>query len=148
MGSIVRGRTVVKEIEISKRPDVVYRALTLPALLNRWFTHGSKVDLRVGGGYENLDGDRGTFIEITPNSRLRFTWDNPNIGAGSVVEVLLARSEKGTILTLVHSGFRRKEDFDHYASKESGWNWALQNLKALLEGRRLTSYEKWLAKTR
>ncbi len=147
MRSIVSGQTVVKEIEISARPDEVYKALTLPSLLDRWFTHGARVDLRVGGRYENLDGDRGTFAEIIPNLRLRFSWDNPNIAAGSVVEVLLAGSRKGTILTLIHSGFRRKEDFKHYASKASGWNWALRNLKAMLEGRRLTSYEKWLAKS-
>ncbi len=71
--TLVSGWTVVKEVRVSTSPGKVFRALTKPSELDRWFTRGAKVDLRVGGKYSNLDHDRGKFLEIATNERLRFT---------------------------------------------------------------------------
>jgi uncharacterized protein YndB with AHSA1/START domain len=125
---------------------MVFRALTTPGELDAWFTQGAKVDLRIGGKYSNLDGDKGKFLEIIPDERLRFTWDNPEHSPGSVVEVLLKTIAEKTVVTLIHSGFTDKAEFKDYASQKSGWNWALSNLKAHLEGRRVVSFEAWLKK--
>ncbi len=144
--TLVSGWTVIKEIAVSANPGRVFGALTKPGELDRWFTHGAKVDLRVGGRYSNLDQDKGKFLEITANERLRFTWDNPGASPGSMVEVLLKGLRNETVMTLIHSGFKHKSDFTQYASGKSGWNWALTNLKAHLEGRRIVTYEEWLEK--
>ncbi len=125
---------------------MVFRALTTPGELDAWFTQGAKVDLRIGGKYSNLDGDKGKFLEIIPDERLRFTWDNPEHSPGSVVEVLLKTIAEKTVVTLIHSGFTDRAEFKDYASQKSGWNWALSNLKAHLEGRRVVSFEAWLKK--
>ena len=87
---------------------------------------------------------RGRFLDIVPNERLRFTWDNPEYAAGSTVEILLKSVGGKTVLTLIHSGFKHKSDFEDYSSRESGWNWALSNLKAHLEGGKIVTYENWL----
>ena len=145
--SLVSGWTVIKEVAISASPRKVFRALTRPSKLDVWFTQGAKVDLRIGGKYSNLDHDKGKFLEITPGERLRFTWDNPEHSPGSIVEVLLKTVRGRTVLTLIHSGFKRKAEFKDYASQRSGWNWALSNLKAHVEGRRVVSFEEWLEKS-
>lgn len=142
--TITSGWTVVKEISTFSPPSRVFKALTVSTQLDKWFTNGAKTDLRVGGKYSNGDGDRGRFLEIVRNERLRFSWDNPNWAPGSVVEILLKRMGDRTVITLIHSGFKKAREPLHYASKESGWDWALSNLKAYVEGRRTTSYEDWL----
>jgi len=144
--SLSSGWTVVKEVAISTTPSRVFRGLTKPSELNAWFTKGAAVDLRVGGSYRNLDHDKGKFLEIVPNERLRFTWDNSDHAPGSIVEILLKGVGGKTVLTLIHSGFKHKRNFDDYSSRESGWNCALWNLKAHLEGRKISSYEDWLKK--
>ncbi len=142
--SLSSGWTVIKEVSISTSPSRVFRSLTKPSQLNVWFTQGAAVDLGVGGSYRNLDHDKGRFLDIVPNERLRFTWDNRGYAAGSTVEILLKNLGGKTVLTLIHSGFKHKSDFEDYSSRESGWNWALSNLKAHLEGRKIISYEEWL----
>ncbi len=105
------------------------------------------MDLRVGGKYCNRDHDKGRFLEIVPNERLRFTWGNAQHAPGTIVEVLMKNLGGKTVVTLIHSGFKNKRDFDHYSSEESGWNWALSNLKAHLEGRKTLFYEDWMENT-
>jgi len=144
--SLVTGGIAIKEISIRVVPSRVFAALTKPAKLNAWFTTGAKVDLRVGGRYSNRDKDTGKFLEDVPNKRLRFTWDNRDHAPGTIVEIVLTRKQAGTTASLLHYGFSKRKDFEHYSSDVSGWNWALSNLKAYLEGRRVVQYEDWLKK--
>jgi uncharacterized protein YndB with AHSA1/START domain len=144
----VSGWTVVKEVITTATPSAVFGALTMPRHLNKWFTQKARVDLRVGGNYSNLDGDKGRFLQVIPNERLRFTWDNPYHSPNSIVEIVLKRLRGQTIITLIHSGFKRETEFKDYSSKTSGWNWALENLKGYLEGRKILSFEEWLKRTR
>ena len=142
--SIVSGGIAIKEVSIRVIPSRVFAALTKPSKLNSWFTTGAEVDLRVGGRYSNADKDTGRFLEIVPNKRLRFTWDNRDHAPGTVVEIVLTRNRRGTIVSLLHYGFSKRADFDHYSSNVSGWSWALYNLKAYLEGKPVVQYEDWL----
>lgn len=144
--TLLSGWTVIKEISISQPPARIFNALTAPRQLDKWFTTGAKVNLRVGGRYSNHEGDKGKFLEIVPGRRLRYTWDNPSWAPRSVVEILLKRIKGKTVLTLIHSGIRKESEVRHYASKESGWNWALSNLKAFVEGRKMIGYEDFLSK--
>jgi uncharacterized protein YndB with AHSA1/START domain len=144
--SLVSGEIAIKEVSISAPPSRVFAALTRPSKLNTWFTSGAKVNLRVGGRYSNADKDTGRFLEVVSNKRLRFTWDNPDHAPGTIVEVVLARKGKDTIVSLLHYGFARKADFEHYSSRLSGWDWALYNLKAFLERKPIVQYEEWIKK--
>lgn len=49
------------------------------------------------------------------------------------------------MVTLIHSGFKQRKDFEEYASRKSGWN-CLENLKAHLEHGRVIDYGEWLKK--
>ncbi len=138
----------MKEISVSTTPGRTFSAFTKPSQLNAWFTQGAKVNLRMGGSYSNRDGDKGRFLDIVPNERLRFTWDNPSYASNSIVEILLKRIRGRTVVTLIHSGFKQRKDFEDYASKKSGWNWALENLKAHLERGRVIDFTEWLKKNR
>ncbi len=144
--SLDSGGIAIKEVSIRSLPSRVFAALTKPAKLNGWFTTGAKVDLRVGGRYTNKDKDTGRFLEIVPNKRLRFTWDNPSHAPRTIVEIVLTKSREGTTVSLLHYGFSKRKDFEHYSSNESGWNWAMFNLKAYLEGKQVVQYEDWLKK--
>jgi uncharacterized protein YndB with AHSA1/START domain len=104
------------------------------------------VNLRVGVRYSNADKDTGRFLEVVPSKRVRFTWDNPDHAPGTIVEVVLTRKDKDTIVSLLHYGFAKKADFVHYSSQVSGWDWALFNLKAFLEQKPIVQHEEWLKK--
>ena len=43
------GRTLEKEVFINASPERVFRALTEPAELERWFVQKAEVELRPGG---------------------------------------------------------------------------------------------------
>jgi len=144
--SMISGEIAIKEVSIHAPRSSVFAALTIRSKLNTWFTSKARVDLRVGGRYSNADKDTGRFLEVVPNKRLRFTWDNPDHARGTIVEVVLAKNGADTIVSLLHYGFTRKADFEHYSSHLSGWDWALYNLKAFLEGRPVVQYEAWLKK--
>jgi uncharacterized protein YndB with AHSA1/START domain len=144
--SLVSGRIAIKEVSIHALPSRVFAALTSPSKLNTWFTSGARVNLRVGGRYSNADKDTGRFLEVVPNKRLRFTWDNPDHAPGTIVEVVMARNGPDAVVSLLHYGFSRKADFEHYSSQVSGWDWALYNLKAFLERKPIVQYEEWLKK--
>ena len=144
--TMTSGWTVIKEISTTSSPSQIFKALTTAGQLNKWFTTEAQVDPRVGGKYSNRDGDKGKFLEVIPNERIRFTWENPGWAPGSIVEIQLKRLRDKTVLTLIHSGFKKEAEEKHYASNRSGWDWALTNLKAHVEGRRVIGYEDWLKK--
>jgi uncharacterized protein YndB with AHSA1/START domain len=107
--------------------------VTDPSLLARWLTRDAVVDLRAGGAYRAGDGDRGTYLEVERNRKLRFTWDNPGHCPGTIVTITLAPLEGGaTLLRLAHGGLASKRDLAHM---RRGWSEALDLLAALFARR-------------
>ena len=121
----------------------VWDAWTQAEALTRWFAPGAAhvvsadVDLRVGGEYrvhmQGPDGTsfhvRGTYREITPPSRLAFTWQWQHEPPDYVMVVtvqLEESAEGGTELFLTHEGFRSEAD-------ASGHNVGWEGLFAKLE---------------
>lgn len=120
----------------------VYDAFTDEKLLNKWFTSKCKVDLREGGQYSNGDGDEGVYLEIIPNKKLCFTWDNKDHCPGSMVKIgFETGKDKGTKITLIHDKLKSEEDVQHM---RTGWEWALDSLKAFLETGKAMPFEIWL----
>ncbi len=138
-----RGDEFVATVQrtLSAPPEDAYAALTDPAILSRWFTKGAKADLRVGGRYENADGDRGEFLLLQPPERLRYTWENPDYAPGTLVEFhLTAKGPQKTTVRLEHSKLASQEDFEEM---KLGWTWALECLKSFLETGEIFSFEEW-----
>ncbi len=101
--------------------DAVYRAFLEPAALVKWIApYGftaevHKMDPRVGGGHRmSFTNFRtglahsfgGTYLELTPNQRLRYTdkFDDPNLTGEMQVTITLRPVLCGTDLTILQEG--------------------------------------------
>jgi uncharacterized protein YndB with AHSA1/START domain len=138
---------IVREIQIEASPETVFGFFTEPEKLTRWLAEEATLDPRPGGvnhqthpgGPDNPRGPyymRGEFLEVTPPSRVVFTWgfENPDIEiapGGSTVDVTLEPVAGGTLVRLVHRDLPESE----LASHREGWTAMLERLAAAVEGR-------------
>lgn len=131
---------------LAARPPEVWRLLTEPELLARWwgpagFTSPSiALDLRPGGRYRiemqppegkafHLEGE---FLEVVPPSRLvsSFRWEEPDPDdVETVVTLTLAAVDRGTELALDQGTFATEA---RRALHREGWSDALDKLAQLV----------------
>ena len=139
--------TVRRTIEIAAPLDVVWRAITEPELISRWFGE-AEFDGGGAGAHGTLRWpDQGSFpvrIESVDAPRsIAYRWtSDPGIAVrpdvvdearSTVFEFTLAPSPVGTVLTVVETGFETTADpgaalEDH----RDGWDSELDELVALL----------------
>src|SRR3954447_8914248 len=104
---------------------IVFEAWTKPELFQRWWIPKSigmtliscELDVRVGGGYRLAIryGDStmeffGSYIEVTPPSRL--VWTNDEGDAGVTVTTVTFEEKGGKTLVVVHDLYPSKEALD------------------------------------
>ena len=105
---------------------IVFEAWTKPELFKRWWAPKStgtsllscEMDVRVGGGYRvefgqdasNPDEFFGTYIEVTPHSRL--VWTNDEGGDGGPVTTVTFEEKGGNTLLVMHELYPSKEALD------------------------------------
>jgi len=129
---------------------VVFEAWTSAEMLRRWYPPGAdwdtpvaEVDLRVGGRLRLVmrspTGDEfgggGEYLEITPPTRLVFTWtwDRPGLGgATQLVEVELTDNRDGTTTVVMTN--RGLLDEQSKESHREGWQGSFDNLDRVLAG--------------
>jgi uncharacterized protein YndB with AHSA1/START domain len=144
MPEAVETEPIVKELRIDASPETVFAFFTEPDKLTRWLATEATLDPRPGGvNHQTHPGDadnprgpyymRGEFVEVSPPSRVVFTWgfENTDIGVEpgtSTVEVTLAPDGDGTQLRLVHRGLPESAR----ASHDGGWEELLGRLAALV----------------
>lgn len=97
-------------IEIEAPPDVVFEYLTTEAGMTAWMGQYARLDPQRGGEFAvDIAGHaiRGEYLAVEPHSRVVVSWGivgTPDLPAGaSTVEFLLAATDQGTRLELVHS---------------------------------------------
>jgi uncharacterized protein YndB with AHSA1/START domain len=125
-------------------PELIWRALTTGALIERWLPMSPT-------GFEAIPGKRFTFktkpagewdgtidcevLEVVPQQRLSYSWRSGhpgNVGYGApldtVVSWSLSGSSQGTRLRLVHAGFVAPKNDTAYQSMRQGWTQVLATL--------------------
>jgi uncharacterized protein YndB with AHSA1/START domain len=130
---------IVKETWIDATPETVFAFFTEPDKITRWLAEEATLDARPGGVCHQIhrtdDGRRftmrGEFVEVTPPSRVVFTWGFEEAAVAvapgaSTVEVTLRPERDGTHLRLVH----RDVPDEEFANHSGGWEEMLRRLGA------------------
>lgn len=132
---------------LATRPEKVYRAFLEPDAMAKWLPPNGfactvhHMDAKVGGTYRmsfrnfttgHSDAFSGTYVELVPNERLRYTdrFDNPNLPGEIQVTVTLRPVSVGTELSIVQEGL---PDVIPLEACYLGWQDSLQNLAKLVE---------------
>jgi uncharacterized protein YndB with AHSA1/START domain len=140
------GLTLHLEDVLPAPPSLVFRALTDPPELAKWWgPHGFSIprlelDLRVGGGYriamQPPEGDlfylQGEFREVDPPRRLAYTfrWEDPDPDdVDTIVTVSLRDVDGSTELTLDQGAFATEP---RRALHVQGWTDSFEKLRGLL----------------
>ena len=136
-------REVVLQRELPFPPGLIWKAITDPAHMQRWwgpdgFTiEGLTMDLRLGGTWTfDMVGPDGTrypnhsvFTEITPTSKLAFDHgDGQRMWFKATID--LQATGKGTLITLRHL-FPSKESRDEVVTKYGAIEGGKQHLAKL-----------------
>jgi uncharacterized protein YndB with AHSA1/START domain len=127
---------VVDEI-FPHTPETIWKTLTDGALMARWLgmtptgfeaAKGRRFTYQTtpGGAWDGII--RCEVLEVIPNQRLVYTWrsgHSENIGYGApldtVVTFTLSRTENGTRLRAVHSGFLLPRNEAAFRNMGEGW---------------------------
>ena len=127
---------------------IVFEAWTKPELLKRWWVPKSfgvsllscEADVRVGGEYRFVFGHGdsepmaffGTYLEVTPHSRL--VWTNDEGGNGQTITTVTFEEEGKKTLLVMHDLYPSKEALDAAiaSGSTSGMGETLDQLDALL----------------
>jgi uncharacterized protein YndB with AHSA1/START domain len=125
---------------IKATPEQVYNAWLDPAVMTQFMAGGSdqivaeaRSDARIGGGFyvlmraEKDIAHQGIYKDLTPHSRIVFTWDSPYSPADSEVELLFTPVAGGTEVVLNQVKFLSEGARDGHIS---GWSKILARLDA------------------
>ncbi|MBL8880763.1 MAG: SRPBCC family protein [Phycisphaerales bacterium] len=141
------GNTIRLHRVLKAPPERVYRAFLDPDALARWMApYGflgkvHEINPTVGGGYRmsftnfgtgSSHSFGGTYVELVPNQRLRYTdqFDNPNLEGEMSMTVTLRAVMCGTDLTIEQAGL---PDLIPVEMCYLGWQESLAQLAHLVE---------------
>lgn len=137
---------IEKEILIDAPVDVVWRVVTQPEEMDRWFSEKADFEPAIGHDGRIRMSARTTYnihVEsVEPNKRFAFRWAHPDgetAGENNSMRVEFTFHKQGeaTLLRVVESGFdtvdwpddAKREYFDGH---DSGWPGLLQRARDLL----------------
>lgn len=121
-------------------PGKVFRALTEPKKLVKWFLKSAKIEPVTGSSFtfkwEGGHTNKGKVLKVSRDRSLVLTW--PDVINGkrypTQASFTLAKKGKGTVLTVKHTGFKDGDDWVWlFGAIQSGWAYFLMNLKSVLE---------------
>ena len=141
-------RDIVVEETFAHAPEAVWKASTTGALIGRWLMDPK--------GFEPVKGKQFTFqttpagewdgvircevLEVTPNERIAYSWRGghpDNVGYGSLLDTVvtwtLSKTENGTRLRLVHSGFVTPKNESALKKMGEGWKKVVPSIGAIVD---------------
>lgn len=136
---------VERSIWIAAPRERVWRAVTDPAQMEQWFSPGTRWHLpalEVGGKLFTRDPETGAelytqrIMQVDPPRRFAIqTLPEPS-GAFQVTTYMLHEEERGTRLTVIHSGYEAMPEDARASAMEQnafGFGMMLENVKAYIE---------------
>lgn len=130
------GPTIEQTYHLPAPPTTVFRALTEPSELRRWFLKDAELPPRAGATYRFVWREgyrhRAKVIAFEPDRKLVLEWPAKGLGK-TEVSFALAPRKGGTRLVLRHTGFGRSPGWiANYGGTCEGWAYFLTNLKSVL----------------
>ena len=135
-------RAVDLTVEIRATPEQVWRAITDPDELTRWFPPLASGDPREGGhltvAWEEGGEWTSRIVAWEPGVHLRLEDELPEEvrekGVVTAIDYFIEARGGTTVVRLVNSGFSADAEWDDYFHMlENGWTFFLWNLKHYLE---------------
>ena len=127
---------IEKHYEFPFPPEMVYAAWISSDTVIPPAT-AMDIDPVVGGHYRltaEMPGyvgkNEGKFLAVDPGKHLRYAWEWNHDGEVSEIDVTFSAIGADTEVTLVHSGFSKRDSVD---SHDSGWNSYTNGLREFLE---------------
>jgi uncharacterized protein YndB with AHSA1/START domain len=142
--SLEPDRTSRHSLGIHASPAEVYRALTDPEELVRWFVSEASLDVQAGGAFRwvfgRASGDPGPAPLVTTGLFLSVA-KQESLKMRALIEDLETEIEfridpwrDGAVLTVAHSGFPGDDEWDDaFRALDRGWQTELHVLKIFLE---------------
>ena len=144
---------ITRALEFSSDIERVWKALTDPSEIAKWFSDRVEFDPRPGSpGWLEWDkhGRYPLRVEaVEPPHRISWSWSHDpdhdfDPENSTLVEWTLSeREEGGTLLELRESGFRTEAD---YQENQGGWTAELGELAELLEGQQAVSCSSYASR--
>lgn len=136
MASLRKGPTVRQAYFYRAPVTKVFRSLTEPSELTRWFLKEAHLPRKAGATYEfawqSGYRHRAKVIAFVPNRKLSLEWPAKGLGMTRVTFTLTAR-KGGTRLTLRHTGYGTSPAWiENYGGTCQGWSYFFTNLKSVL----------------
>lgn len=133
-----KARVIEETVEIAAPSEAVWRALTDPRELARWFPLEARVVPGEGGEVFMSWGppwEGGSRIDVWEEQKRLRTRGFLEHGDASLVEYTLEAKGGRTVLRLVHSGFAHGSDWEDelFGGTERGWRYELRSLRHYLE---------------
>lgn len=134
-------RSASGEVRIDAPPELVWKALTDAAELERWFPLEARVEPGEGGkiwmSWKNEYAAESRILEWDPPRHLRTTWGFDGEGPPLVTDYRLEGDGGATILRVVTSGFSTDPSWDAWVEgTNDGWRFELESLRLYLERHR------------
>jgi len=154
-GALTMGRSKTRSIRlpifIHASRKKVFKWVSEPKRLTRWFVDSATFSPRKGGNYsftwEGGPAHSGKVLEFVRGKRITLSWQWPGQEDLGVTKLKLSvePKEKGTVLRFTHSGFLKNGPWDDlYEGAIRGWTYFMMNLKSVLEsGHDLRSPYDW-----
>lgn len=130
--AMAKTKSIIVEQEFPHPPEKIWRALTDPAIIERWLMandfkpeFGHRFNFRSEPMYGWNGVTDSEVIELQPFERLAYTWNSSGEqarnGLKSVVTWTLTPTPSGTRVRMEHGGFREVEDELGYKAMGGGW---------------------------
>ena len=129
------------EREINSPLENVWSAWSDQTKWSSWVSMKMTTDFRVGGRYNNGNGEGGRYLEIIPHKIIQFTWEMKRYKPGSIIEVSFYNNKADT--TICKLSHKNLQSISDKSDSELGWNWAMDSLKSFIENGKALSWEEW-----